>query len=153
MVRAEALLDRVLLIPFRGRFPIATPGRPKRHRADVRVGAIKLVVLERLVDELVAMDPPMTPRTTPMTRLGRFQRGEGAVGPLRRAQVLQARSSQGELPVQDGGVLGLLWRVARCRPARAARYVQVRREQIVQLAAGSGSEISQPAGRRREGRN
>ena len=27
------------------------------------------------------------------------------------------------------------------------------REQIVQLAAGSGSEISQPAGRRREGRN
>ncbi len=70
-----------------------------------------------------------------MTRLGRFQRGEGAaVGPLRRsAQVLQARSSQGELPVQDGGVLGLLWRVARCR--------------------GSGSEINQPAGRRREGRN
>jgi hypothetical protein len=45
MTRAEALLDRILLTRFRGRFPIATPGRSKRHRDDVRVGAIKLVVL------------------------------------------------------------------------------------------------------------
>jgi hypothetical protein len=41
----------------------------------------------------------------------------------------------------------------RCRQTWAAEYAHMLREQIVQLAAGSGSEISQPAGRRREGRN
>jgi hypothetical protein len=47
MARAEALLDRGLLIPFPRTFPLATSGRSKRHRGDVRVGAIKLVWVQR----------------------------------------------------------------------------------------------------------
>jgi hypothetical protein len=54
------------------------PGRSKRHRGDVRVGAIKLVVLERLVGEVGGYGTPDDAEDDPDDAPGPIVRDEEA---------------------------------------------------------------------------